>query len=211
MAGAALADQFCRTWFGINACIAPQAFAVALPQGFAAVSGAHDRASRSELSAAEAIIEALFRKEGPGLRRYFFRRLRNGEDALDYVQEAFARLAHAFRNKPPESPASYLRSIAINMLIDRSRQTRVLQCDLSFEIAVPAEQEHALLAADVMTIYKAALDSLPDRTRTVFQLCRIDGLKYREIAETLDISISAVQKHMARALERITLALNAQD
>lgn len=175
------------------------------------MSGVHDRASRSELSAAEAVIEALFRKEGPGLRRYFLRRLRNGEDALDYVQEAFARLAHAFRHKPPERPASYLRSIAINMLIDRSRQTRVLHCDLSFEIAVPAEQEDALLADDVMAIYQAALDSLPERTRAVFLLYRIEGLKYREIAETLDISISAVQKHMARALERITIALNAQD
>lgn len=174
------------------------------------MSGAPDRAASGKMSAPETSIEALFRTEGPGLRRYFLRRLRNSEDALDYVQEAFARLVHAFSQKPPERPASYLRSIAINMLIDRSRQTRVLHCDLSIEIAVPAEQEDALLANEVMTIYRAALDSLPDRTRAVFLLYRIEGLKYREIAETLDISIPAVQKHMARALERITLALNAR-
>ena len=76
---------------------------------------------------------------------------------------------------------------------------------------MPAEQEDALLAGDVMTIYQSALDSLPERTRSVFLLYRIEGLKYREIAQALDISIPAVQKHMARALERITLALNAQD
>lgn len=175
------------------------------------MSGAQDRAPPSEISAAESIIESLFREEGPGLRRYFLRRLRSGEDALDYVQEAFARLAHAFRQKPPARPASYLRSIAINMLIDRSRQTRVLHCDLSFEIAVPAEQEDALLAGDVMKIYQSVLDSLPERTRAVFLLYRIEGQKYREIAQALDISVPAVQKHMARALERITLALNAQD
>ena len=175
------------------------------------MSAAPDRATPGDISASETIIEALFRSEGPGLRRYLLRRLRNGEDALDYVQEAFARLAHAFHKKPPAQPASYLRSIAINMLIDRSRQSRVVHCDLSFEIAVPAEQEDALLAGDVMTIYQSALDSLPERTRSVFLLYRIEGLKYREIAQALDISIPAVQKHMARALERITLALNAQD
>lgn len=175
------------------------------------MSGTHDRATPSELSAAEGIIDALFRTEGPGLRRYFLRRLRNGDDAVDYVQEAFTRLIHAFRQKPPSQPASYLRSIAINMLIDRSRKTPVPHCDLSFEIAVAPEQEDALLADDVMTIYQSALDSLPERTRAVFLLYRIEGLKYREIAEALDISIPAVQKHMARALERITLALNARD
>jgi RNA polymerase sigma factor (sigma-70 family) len=175
------------------------------------MSGVRDGASPGDLPAAETVIEALFRQEGPGLRRYFLRRLRNGEDALDYVQEAFTRLVHAFHHKPPARPASYLRSIAIHMLIARSRQTRVVQCELSFEIAVPAEQDHALLADETMRIYQSALNGLPERTRSVFLLYRLEGLKYREIAEALDISIPAVQKHMARALERITLALNVQD
>lgn len=173
------------------------------------MSGA--RKGASGYSDADTIIDALFREEGPGLRRFFHGRLRNGEDALEFVQEAFARLAHAFRQRPPERPASYLRSIAINLLIDRSRKARPPHCELTFDVAVPAEQEHALHARDVMAIYQDALDRLPDRTRTVFLLYRTEELTYREIAQTLDISIPAVQKHMARALEHITLALNAQD
>lgn len=44
-----------------------------------------------------------------------------------------------------------------------------------------------------------ALEQLPERTRTIFLLHRIEGRKYREIAETIGISQSAVEKHIARA------------
>lgn len=159
----------------------------------------------------ERTLEDLFRKEGPGLRRYFRRHLRDDEDALDYVQEVFARLIAAVRDGSLSQPAAYLRRIAMNLLIDRSRLGRPVHCAISVEIAVPPEQENALLVEDVMTIYEAALETMTDRTRTVFLLYRVEGLKYREIAERLGVSISAVQKHMARALERITLALNDRD
>lgn len=45
----------------------------------------------------------------------------------------------------------------------------------------------------------AALDSLGPRTREIFLLHRLDGLKYREIAAQLDITVSAVEKHIAKA------------
>lgn len=159
----------------------------------------------------ERALDALFRKEEPGLRRYFRYRLRSDDEAVDYVQEAFAKLTAAMRGQKPTQPAAYLRRIAMNLLIDRSRCERPVHCEISVEIAVPPEQENALLAEDVMATYQTALETMTDRTRTIFLLYRVDGLKYREIAERLGISIPAVQKHVARALERITLALNDQD
>lgn len=159
----------------------------------------------------ERTLDILFRKEEPGLRRYFRYRLRSDDEAVDYVQEVFARLTAAMRGGAPTQPAAYLRRIAMNLLIDRSRCGRPVHCEISVEIAVPPEQENSLLAEDVMATYEAALEAMTDRTRTIFLLYRVDGLKYREIAERLGISIPAVQKHVARALERITLALNDQD
>ena len=47
---------------------------------------------------------------------------------------------------------------------------------------------------------EATLAELPDGAREVFLLNRIDGLKYREIAELLGISQKAVEKRMHRAL-----------
>lgn len=153
------------------------------------------------------LIDALFRKEEPGLRRYFSRRLPADDDPLDYVQEVFTRLVVAMRGEAPMKPVGYLRRIAMNLLVDRHRQRPTIRCAVSVEVAVPPEQEEALLAKDVMQTYQAALAAMTDRTRTVFLLYRVEKMKYREIAERLGISIPAVQKHMARALERITLAL----
>ncbi|MCF8707566.1 MULTISPECIES: RNA polymerase sigma factor [Sphingomonadaceae] len=153
-------------------------------------------------------IEALFRVEGPRLQRYIRRRLHSGEDVCDLVQEAFVRLAQVAREAMPARPAAYLQRIARNLLIDRSRREihsavlRVVQ-----DIAVPATQEDGLRLNDVMQTYEATLAVMPERTRTVFLLYRVEELCYREIAARLGISIPAVQKHMAKALERIALAL----
>lgn len=47
------------------------------------------------------------------------------------------------------------------------------------------------------------LASLPENTRQIFTRCYVDGMKYREVAEELDISIETVKKHIVRALRLI--------
>ena len=56
-----------------------------------------------------------------------------------------------------------------------------------------------IAARERLKVVGAALDRLPQRTRASFLMHRIDGLKYREIAERLGVSQSAVEKHIARA------------
>jgi RNA polymerase sigma-70 factor (ECF subfamily) len=56
-----------------------------------------------------------------------------------------------------------------------------------------------LAARERLEKVMAALDSLGPRTREIFLLHRLDGLKYREIAARLDITVSAVEKHIAKA------------
>lgn len=152
------------------------------------------------------LLDALFRAEAPRLRRYFGRRLRGSDDAGDLVQEAFLRFADATRERLPARPAAYLQRIATNLLIDRARRPQML-LDGDIDIASAPGQEDGLLVDGVMRVYRDALDALPERTRTVFLLYRVDGLVYREIGERMGISIPAVQKHMARALEHLALAL----
>ena len=48
-----------------------------------------------------------------------------------------------------------------------------------------------------------ALDELPDKCKEIFLMNRFDGLKYREIAEKLDISIKTVETQMSRALKTL--------
>ena len=47
---------------------------------------------------------------------------------------------------------------------------------------------------------KRALAELPERTREIFRLNRIEGMTHAEVARHLDICDSSVQKHLAKAL-----------
>jgi RNA polymerase sigma-70 factor (ECF subfamily) len=60
-----------------------------------------------------------------------------------------------------------------------------------------------LEARDLEKAISEVLDSLPERCREVFQLSRGKGLKNREIAETLNISVKAVEKQITKALMKI--------
>jgi len=56
--------------------------------------------------------------------------------------------------------------------------------------------------------YNLALGNLPEKQRVVFMMSRFEELKYREIAESLEISVKAVEKRMKYALEYLRQALN---
>ncbi|UCH13169.1 MAG: RNA polymerase sigma-70 factor, partial [Bacteroidales bacterium] len=55
--------------------------------------------------------------------------------------------------------------------------------------------------------YVKALSELSEKQRTVFLMARMEGLKYREIAERLNISIKAVEKRMSITLAYLKKAL----
>lgn len=70
------------------------------------------------------------------------------------------------------------------------------------------------LSADEETLYEElkkkiqeALSILPERSREIFLLSRFNGLKNKEIASKLDISTTAVEKHISKSLKKISLYL----
>jgi len=61
-------------------------------------------------------------------------------------------------------------------------------------------QDEVMIAQARLARVRDGIDRLSPRTREIFLMQRLDGHKYREIAERLDISQSAVEKHMAKAM-----------
>ena len=53
----------------------------------------------------------------------------------------------------------------------------------------------------------ATLDELPERTRQVFVLCRVEGIRQKNVARRLGVSVSAVEKHMIRAIAHLATSL----
>lgn len=147
---------------------------------------------------------------GP-LAAFFRRRLGPGDEAEieDLVQEVFLRAADQLNLAEEEHARAYAFRVAASVWIDRHRRRRARQADrhVSFDPdrhdAPDQDPVRQLDARDTLRAASLALATLPERTRAIFILRRIEGLAVREVAAKLGLSTSAVEKHMVRALEHI--------
>ena len=129
----------------------------------------------------------------------------SADAAEDLMHSAFIRLSEYTRREAVENPSAFLVRTAANLAVDERRRVRVrrespLDIDEMLEISDGQPLATEVLAArERLEKGMAALESLGPRTREIFLLHRLDGLKYREIAARLDITVSAVEKHIAKA------------
>lgn len=154
-------------------------------------------------------LKSLLVTYRPAVRGFIGRRVR-GPEAEDLTQEVFARILGRVEVGPIENVEGYLFQTAANLLRERGRQAAVRGAvpaiELSPELIAQDEAqtpERILLGRDAYRSMLAALLELPERTRTVFILSRFEDVKGPEIARRLGVSISAVEKHMMRALAHL--------
>ncbi len=152
------------------------------------------------------------------LRRFFLRRLRPAEsaDADDLVQEVFVHLANR-EGRPGggiERVESYIFATAANVMRDRLRRRTVRQADLhdSFDedmhvLLEDRTPERVLMGKQSVARIQAALQDLPPRVRAAFVLHQFEHLHRTEIANRLRISVSSVEKDIAKALRHLTESL----
>jgi RNA polymerase sigma-70 factor (ECF subfamily) len=184
-------------------------FANAPPQA-AAMPGRDDatESGNAIARAAEPLRQAL--------GGYFRRRIANASEAEDLVQEVFSRIVARDSQQPVEHLGGYVFQVAASVLADRGRRRGVRHADahVPFDADRHGEQdfdpERVLSGKQSLRAATAALLSLPERTRTVFVLHRLEGRRYREIAEQFGISVSAVEKHMARAVQHLGATFEAR-
>jgi RNA polymerase sigma factor (sigma-70 family) len=140
------------------------------------------------------------------LHSFMRQRVANHADREDLVQETFVRL---FSYEKPISNAKALCfAIARNLLIDHARSARRVAVPLSDELVCSKPQVDTIVAyRRAVTILAAALDRMPPLRREVFLRRRLDGLSTAEIALGLDMSLSAVEKHVVRAFQDLRAAL----
>ncbi len=149
---------------------------------------------------------------GP-LRRFFQRRVRASADVDDLLQDVFVRLARQDLTAV-DNLQGYVFQIAANVLRDRARRDAVRQIvsqddggdwpdDKGFS------PERLLLGKDMLEHLIVALTALPARTQVVFSQYHFDGVPQVQIAERLGVSLSTVEKEMARANVSLLTVLRA--
>ena len=72
------------------------------------------------------------------------------------------------------------------------------------------DPDRVLQAKESLSTVLAALRELPERTRTVFVLFRLENMKQREIADMLGISVRTVEQHVVRASVHLRDAFRSQ-
>jgi len=126
------------------------------------------------------------------------------DEADDLVQEAFLRLEGYERAHAVRSQEAFLVSTAVNLTIDRARRQKRSPFDnvaRNLE-SVPEDRagpDEILSARARLSRLEDGMALLPERTRRILLSRRIDGTGYREIADAEGMSVSAVEKQVARA------------
>jgi RNA polymerase sigma-70 factor, ECF subfamily len=145
----------------------------------------------------EGAFERLYRSHRSDVYRFVLRDVRNPADAEDVTQTAFLNAYRALQHGDrPEKPRAWLLTIAQNVARRRfrSRSVRPQEVELDPELYVAPEPE-GLSAGEI----REALLRLRPNHRAVIVLREIGGLSYGEIAETLNLSVSAVETLLFRA------------
>jgi RNA polymerase sigma factor (sigma-70 family) len=152
-------------------------------------------------------LEVLARTYAPALKSFFRRRILEHADVDDLVQEVFLRLMRRGNLTQITNFEGYIFQTAANVLRDRLRKRFSHLADAHETISEDQVEdaafspERVLSGREAIRLLKQALLELPERTRYVFFLCRIEGIPNADAACRLGISLSAINKHMAKAME----------
>ena len=153
-------------------------------------------------------LEDLCRRFRPALVAYFLRRVPDPAEAEDLAHDVLLRLA-AIPLEQLRSADAYVFQVAANLLKDRARRSKIradyaatamAAGNSSEQIETPGfDPERIEEARRALTALVTRLKELPERTREIFILYRIENVPRRDIARAYELSISTVEKEIARA------------
>lgn len=153
-------------------------------------------------------MDQFHRDYRPALIAFFLRRVHNHSEAEDLTQEVFIRIAGSSRSAM-RHPDAYIFQVAANLLRDRGRREQVRADHAAGARLVEGAGVDVLdpfrvaAAREMLGQLVSALDELPERTRRIFLLFRYEQIDRRTIAESFGISLSAVEKHVYRAMAHL--------
>jgi len=149
----------------------------------------------------ENIFSVFFKTHVRPLRNYLFFKFGNDNLADDIAQEAFIKLwQHCSEVRLPKS---FIYKVANNAALNHTAYEKVT---LNYTKNNPATEtdnsnpEFLMEEEEFRLKFDRAINGLTEAQRTAILLNRVEGKKYREIAEMLGISVKAVEKRIHGAL-----------
>jgi RNA polymerase sigma factor (sigma-70 family) len=138
----------------------------------------------------------------------------SGFDVDNLVAESLARAYTAKDTDRISAGRGYLFAIARNLLIDAARRDTIVSLDFVADLDTLRSDdtlEASLTARDELRRLQAIIDTLPPQCRRVFLLRRIHELSLGEIAGQMSLSVSTVEKHLAKAVMLVAKAVSERE
>jgi RNA polymerase sigma-70 factor (family 1) len=151
------------------------------------------------------------------LYQFAFAIVKSREPAEEIVEDIFVRVWQhregitAIRNLRVYMYTA-AKNASLNYLSQKARQSISepfdhIHIDFNASTGTP---EQILISAEMHRKIASAVEALPPRCKMIFKLVREDELRYREIAEILNISVNTVDAQMAIAIKKIISAIEAE-
>lgn len=170
--------------------------------------------------ASDSGLTEIYQRHRAEVLRFLVARTGNAAEAEDIVQELWIK-TRAVPSGPVGNGRAYLFRMAQNLVLDRARERKRREhrdkawSELETGV-VPAATDVADTGRNALEQMEdreeaarliSAIATVPEGARRVFQLHKVDELSHAEVAARLNISKSAVEKHMAVAMKYLRRAL----
>lgn len=153
----------------------------------------------------EHVFSSIFNKHSKNLHDFLHYKFGDRLNPKDKLQEAFIKLWQNCAKIAPDKAKSFLFTTANNLMLNEVAHQKVV---LKHREIIPKSYtnenpEFLMQEKEYLNKLQLALSKLTESQRTVFLLNRVEGKRFKEIAEMLDISTKTVEKHIYGALKKL--------
>jgi RNA polymerase sigma-70 factor (ECF subfamily) len=142
--------------------------------------------------------------------------LKSREPAEEAVEDVLLKLWENRKMLPVINNLNYYLLVSVKHrsldYLEKIKSHAVISLDdVALEFGeMQVNPETALISAESIRIIRSVINDLPPRCKLIFHLVKEDGLKYREVADLLNISVKTVETQMSLALSKIGNALQTR-
>lgn len=163
----------------------------------------------------EQAFRRLFQHYSPRLNQFAFSIIKTREATAEIVDDVFIRLWKQRANAGGIANIRVYLYVAVkngslNYLSAKAqRQITEPFSHLDIELSRDPAPDQQMISAELQAKITAAVESLPPRCKMIFKLVREDGLRYKDVAEILNLTVNTVDAQMVIAVKRISEKVQA--
>jgi RNA polymerase sigma-70 factor (ECF subfamily) len=148
------------------------------------------------------------------LTQFAFSFVKSKEMAEEIVSDVFINIWKGRKNlEEIENLKTYLyistKNISLKYLLKQHKQVAIGIDALSIELeSKDIHPEQLMITADMVNKITHTVNHLPPRCKLIYKFIKEDGLRYKEVAAILNISVKTIDNQLAIALKKIGAAIN---